>query len=124
MSCWEKQVVLRMPAKTVGIWFPWDWERFEEEFGERFTWMPGSFAPALCSKEKGYFIDYILEDEEPADFTDGEFDPVARKLTAAEKKLYLPVFQKMFPQFSLREMEDVHYCAFVWYNGTDAPYCY
>ena len=64
------------------------------------------------------------EEEEPIDYTDNEFDPVARPLTAAEKALYLPVFQQMFRPFTLREMEDVHYCAYVWYNGTDAPYCY
>lgn len=124
MSCWTKQVVLRLPAKTVGIWFPWEWERFEEEYFELFHWEPGHFAPSLCSKENGYFIDYILEEEEPIDYTDNEFDPIARPLTAAEKALYLPVFQQFFRPFTLKEMEDVHYCAYVWYNGTDAPYCY
>ena len=124
MSCWEKQVVLRMPMKTVGIWFPWDWERFRDEYDGRFRWEPGHFAPALCTKERGCFLDYILEDKEPVDYTDHEFDPIARALTAEEKERYLPAFQTMFPQFSLREMDDVHYCAFVWYNGTDAPYCY
>ncbi len=124
MSCWEKQVVLRMPMKTVGIWFSWDWEQFRDEYDSRFRWEPGHFAPALCTKERGYFIDYILEDKEPIDYTDNEFDPIARALTAEEKERYLPVFQTMFPQFSLREMDDVHYCAYVWYNGADAPYCY
>lgn len=124
MSYWTKQVVLRLPVKTVGIWFPWEWEKFEEEYFDRFRWKPGHIQPTLCSKEKGYFIDYVLEEEEPVNYTDNEFDPVARPLTEAEKKLYLPAFQEMFPAFTLREMEDVHYCAYVWYNGTDAPYCY
>ena len=124
MSCWRKQVVLRMPAKTVGIWFAWEWERFKEEYFEQFTWDEGDISPALCTKERGYFLDYILADEAPIDYTDGEFDPVARPLSAEEKTLYLPCFQKMFPQFSLREMEDVHLCAYVWYDGCDAPYCY
>ena len=124
MSCWRKQTVLRMPAKTVGIWFPWDWERFEEEYDEIFRWDPGYFAPSLCSSEGGHFIDYILEDVAPIDYTDVEFDPITRPLSANEKKLYLPTFQRMFPQFSMREMDDVHYCAYAWYDGGDAPYCY
>ena len=124
MSCWRKQVVLRLPMKTVGIWFEWQWDRFESEYYERMSWDPGCFAPSLCSKEGGYFLDYCLEDEAPIDYTDGEFERVARPLTAEEKKRYLPVFRKMFPQFGMREMEDVHYCAYVWYDGADAPYCY
>ena len=123
MSCWRKMVVLRMPAKTVGIWFSWDWERFEEEYYDRLHWDPGCFAPALCSHERGYFLDYILEDEAPIDYTDVEFPPQARPLTTAEKEKYLPVFREMFPQFGMREMENVHYCAYVWYDGGDAG-CY
>lgn len=54
MSCWEKQVVLRMPMKTFGIWFPWEWEQFRDEYDKCFKWEPNHFAPALCTKKQGY----------------------------------------------------------------------
>ena len=118
MSCWRKQIVLRLPAKTIGIWLWSDWERFEEEYKEHLDFYPGCFS-TRTSREEGSFLDYILEDEAPVDYTDADFRNFARELTEQEKEQYLPLFRRLFPQFSMREMADVHYCAYVWYDGTD-----
>lgn len=124
MSCWRKQAVLRVPAKTFGIWHSEAWYSFREAFEDQFRWEPGHFAPAQCTHSGGYFLDYFLEDEAPVDYTDGEFEARSRELTPEEAQRYLPAFRELFPQFGLREMADVRYCAYVWYDGADAPYCY
>lgn len=125
MSCWRKHVVLRIPAKTFGIWLEAQWERFEKELDDQleegFTWRPGSFAPALCDWDKGFFLDYMLEDTAPMD---SEFESIARPLTREEAEQYLPAFREVFPQFSMREMADVHYCAYVWYDENLAQSLY
>jgi len=41
-----------------------------------------------------------------------------------EKIKYLPLFQALFPDFTLAKMDDVHYCRYEWYDGSDAPYYY
>ncbi len=124
MSCWRKQTVLRLPAKTLGIWFEWQWEQFTEEYEELFSWDEGWFAPSLCSSEYGHFLDYVLEDTFPVDHTDSDYPYLVRKLSRQERQKYLPVFQQLFPQFGKKEMKTVHYCSYVWYDGTDAPPLY
>lgn len=122
MSCWRTQVVLRMPVKTIGICTEEQWERFEAQRDSEMNWSPGCFAPALTTKRCGRFLDYYLEDTYPV-LPDAR-PTVARPLTIHEKEQYLPVFQPMFPGFTLKQMDSVHYCAFTWYDGTDAPFCY
>lgn len=41
-----------------------------------------------------------------------------------EKVRYLPLYQKLFPDFTLERMDDVHYCYYEWYDGAEAPYMY
>ena len=74
----------------------------------------------------GPFLDYELEHIEPLQEEDRTFhmDDVARPLTAEEKKKYLPVYRKLFPDFSLEDMEHVHYCRYEWYNGAEPHYWY
>ena len=86
------------------------------------SWDPGRFAPSLCSSENSPMLDYILSDRAPV-FGDGT-SMYARPLYEEEKQKYLPVFQEMFPGFTMEQMESVHYCAYTWYDGTEAPYCY
>lgn len=122
MSCWRTQIVLRMPVKTIGIRTEEQWERFEALRDSEMNWNPGCFAPALTTKRHGRFLDCFLEDTYPV--LPDDRPTVARPLTTREKERYLPAFQAMFPGFTMKQMDSVHYCAFTWYDGTDAPFCY
>ena len=123
MSCWREQKVLRMPAKTVGIHTDEEWYQFERDYEDVMSWYPGYFAPSLCTSKYGRFIDYFLEDQ-PEVLCDDGSKTYARPLTPKEKEEYLPVFQNMFPGFTMDQMDEVHYCEYTWYDGSDAPYCY
>ena len=83
---------------------------------------PGSFAPALCSYANGPMIDYILVDSAPVE--GGGLKLYARLLSASEQDEYFPIFAKQFPGFTLKQMKEVHYCEYKWYDATEAPYCY
>ncbi len=122
MSCWREQTVLRLPAKAIGIQTMEEWYRFEREYEDRMDWEEGGFAPSLCTYKRGPFLDYILKDRAPVQRYGCDYD--ARPLTPAEQKKYLPIFQRMFPGFTQEQMRDVHYCEYIWYDGTEAPYCY
>ena len=124
MSCWRKQIVLRVPCKTCGISTYEELCAFENEHDEVLTWEPGTISTSLSCSDKGLFFDYIIRDQPvQIDPADREEDTV-RPLTLMEMKRYLPRFQKLFPNFSLREMYEVHYCSYIWYDGTEAPYLY
>ncbi len=41
-----------------------------------------------------------------------------------EWEQYLPLYRKLFPDFTLHRIDDVHYCHYEWYDGADAPYLY
>ncbi len=122
MSCWVEQHVLRLPAKAIGIQCEDDWIRFTEEKKDMLRYEEGHFAPALCSSSAGHFLDYILYDRELRQRQDKE--TLARKLTKAEIQKYLPLYQELVPDFTEHTMQDVHYCEYAWYDGTDAPDCY
>ncbi|MCR5795240.1 MAG: hypothetical protein K6G61_07885 [Solobacterium sp.] len=74
----------------------------------------------------GPFLDYYLEQIEPLRPEDNTYhmSDIARPLTAAEKKKYLPLYRKVFPDFTLEDMEHVHYCRYEWYNGAEPDYRY
>ena len=48
----------------------------------------------------------------------------ARPLTQAEREKYFPLYQRLFPDFTLENMNDVHYCSYEWYDGSEAAYLY
>ena len=56
MSSWRHQIVLRMPATTVGINTKEEWKAFYSKIIKETDWGPGSFAPALCSYANGPMI--------------------------------------------------------------------
>ena len=122
MSCWRQQRVLRMPATTIGIHTEEEWKEYYSKLIKETDWEPGSFAPALCSYKNGPMIDYILSDTAPVE--GGGYKSSARLLWGQEMEEYYPVFQEAFPGFTLEQMEDVHYCEYKWYDGTEAPDCY
>ncbi len=123
MSCWRTQIVLRLPGAALGIRSMEEWETFERRYRRKLSWEEGHFAPALCTYEQGPFLDYILSDRAPVATSYGcVYD--ARPLTPTEKKRYMPVYKKLFPDFTWEQMDQVHYCECTWYDGTEAPYCY
>ena len=122
MSSWREQRVLRMPATTIGIHTKEAWNAFYARLIKETDWGPGSFAPALCSYENGPMIDYILADYAPVEGRG--YKMKSRILWYEEEEEYLPVFQKAFPGFTLDQMDEVHYCEYIWYDATEAPYCY
>ena len=82
--------------------------------------------PDVVQSMPGPFLDYCLEEIiplPPEEFTDHDMD-VARPLTQEEKGKYLPLFQKLFPDFTPERMDDVHYCRYEWYDGSEAGYFY
>lgn len=74
----------------------------------------------------GPFLDYCLEEIiplQPEDNTHGEGN-TALELEEYEKEEYLPIFQELFPDFTLKDMDAVRWCRYEWYDGSNAPYYY
>ena len=74
----------------------------------------------------GPFLDYYLRDVyplRPEDCAFGE-DNGVYCLDEDEMKEYLPLYQGLFPRFSLKDMEAVRRCEYEYYDGGDAPYLY
>lgn len=74
----------------------------------------------------GPFLDYYLRDDYllmPDDNRFGEENYI-RCLDEDEMKNYLPIYQSLFPHFTLKDMENVRECVFEYYDGSDAPYLY
>lgn len=74
----------------------------------------------------GPFLDYFIEHIEPLHSEDRAYhmDDIARPLSQREKKKYLPLYQELFPDFTIEDMEYVHYCRYEWYNGAEPAYKY
>ena len=45
-------------------------------------------------------------------------------LDESEMEEYLPVYQALFPDFTVKDMEAVRKCEYEWYDGTNSPYIY
>ena len=120
--------------------FDWEPGCFAQALCESFReWFPGQYdyaddpnrelaAPDPIHPESaaGPFLDYYLKETEllkPKEIHYHENDYV-RTLSQEEKKQYLPLYQELFPDFTLSKMEKVHYCEYEWYDGTEAPYYY
>ena len=122
MSSWRYQKVLRLPGEAFGVNTKEDWNEFQEKHRDELSWNERSFAPALCSFKNGYFIDYIISDEAPIEWEG--YNVNSYHLSEFEKEKYLPVFRKLFPDFTIEQMDDVHLCEYSWYDGVEAPDCY
>ena len=134
MSCQRERHVWRVPLEVCGIknyreddWYDtwvngryddeddgeephprtlFDWDEFQEEHEELFTWDAGGFSPSLSS---GDYIDYVILDRA----VHGGFDRY--------KYADASVFLKILPDLDL---DAVHYCSYEWYDGGNAPDMY
>ena len=126
MSSMEKQEVWRVPLRYCGIadnrygasrgavgdeYDPdcvLDFVELQEEYAELFGYDVGKFKPSACA---GSYLDFLLYQE--YEYT---WD-ASRQYVSTPKS----VFEKILPDIDL---DDVHYCDYEWYNGTDAPEVY
>ena len=126
MSCWHLTVALRIPASALGFKYLRDdfcWE--EGCFGEsmcddypgglgwgtlEFTdpeWQLDQRDPKHPEIVPGPFLDYYLRDDYPLlpEYNSYGANDEIRILDEDEKEKYLPEYQALFPQFTLKDME-------------------
>ena len=101
-------------------------------------WLPGgrgcepwdrldmNLYPEIVQSVPGPFLDYCLNETAPLPSEENTFhaNDCARPLDEDEKARYLPLYQSLFPDFTLKNMSDVHYCHYEWYDGSEAGYFY
>lgn len=130
MSTYVREKVLRIPFEklfkicSISDWFTSDdlddmsWF-LEKKFPNEFEYATvGKFQ---ISPTEDVFIDFVLEYE--WDSFCGDFGKV-RDLYNIEKENFLPVFQRLNPDFTLENMDNVKVVEFCWYNGCEAPNYY
>ena len=119
---WEPGYFAESLSDQYPEYFPGATEYYSRDPGRRLD-LKDPLHPEMAS---GPFLDYYLDQIEPLpddQITYGEND-IARELTEEEKEEYLEIFLDLFPDFTAERMNDVHYCEYEWYNGSDAPYMY
>ena len=82
--------------------------------------------PACPEIVPGPFLDYYLDEIiplSPEDNSYGENNAVY-PLDESEMEEYLPLYQRLFPHFTKKNMEAVRWCEYEWYDGTNALYLY
>lgn len=130
MSTYVREKVLRIPFEklfkicSISDWFTSDdlddmsW-LLEKKFPNEFEYATvGKFQISPAEDE---FIDFVLEYE--WDSFCGDFGKV-RDLYNIEKENFLPVFQRLNPDFTLENMDNVKVVEFCWYNSCEAPNYY
>lgn len=130
MSTYVREKVLRIPFEklfkicSISDWFTSDdlddrsW-LLEKKFPNEFEYATvGKFQTSPTEDE---FIDFVLEYEWGSCCE--EFGKV-RDLYDIEKANFLPVFQRLNPDFTLENMANVKVVEFCWYNGCEAPNYY
>ncbi len=119
-GCFAPAVCMGYDPEAYGKWLP---EGRSEEPRDR---LDMNLYPAVVPSVPGPFLDYCLEEIAPLPPEESTYhrEDCARPLSGAEKRRYLPAFRRLFPGFTLARMQDVHYCRYEWYDGSDAPYLY
>ena len=130
MSTYVREKVLRIPfEKLFKICSISD--QFTSDDLDDMSWLlekkfPNEFEYATVGKfqispAEDEFIDFVLEYE--WDSFCGDFGKV-RDLYNIEKENFLPVFQRLNPDFTLENMDNVKVVEFCWYNCCEAPNYY
>ena len=141
MSTYVREKVLRIPFEklfkicSISDWFTSDdlddmsW-LLEKKFPNEFEYATvGKFQISPTEDE---FIDFVLEYEWDSccEVLEYEWDSCCedfgkvRDLYNIEKENFLPVFQRLNPDFTLENMDNVKVVEFCWYNGCEAPNYY
>ncbi|MER2143905.1 MAG: hypothetical protein ABS888_08900 [Eubacteriales bacterium] len=120
MSCYRKQIVLRIPADRVGIHDREAFERFELDHPGVLDYEVGHLSYSLASTDDRRFFDYWLYDEVMPYLCALDSYQRSRSLTSREKDRYREVFRTL--SLSV-DMDDVRRCEYVWYDGIEAPAC-
>lgn len=121
MSCYRKQIVLRIPADRVGIYDRESFDRFETDHPGLLDFEVGHLSYSLASTDDRRFFDYWLYDADVPELCALDSYRKSRRLTPREKEKYREVFQTLSPEV---DMDDVRRCEYVWYDGIEAPDCY
>lgn len=97
-----------------------------EEGNDRRQKLDLNLYPDLVKSVPGPFLDYYLDEIMPLPLEENTYheNDCVRPLTNEEKVKYLPLYRKLFPDFTMDRMGDVHYCHYEWYDGAEAPYMY
>ena len=120
MSCIRKQIVFRIPAEAVGIRTEAAYERFERTHPGVLDFRVRHLSYSLGNFGGRRYFDYVLYDSPMPNGSALDSYWRARPMAPWEKRRYLPVFQRLSPTV---DMDQVCYCEYVWYDGTDAPEC-
>lgn len=121
MSCYRKQIVLRIPADRVGIHDLETFDRFELDHPGVLDYEVGHMSYSLACTDDKRFFDYWLLDEDMPQLCALDSYQKSRRLTPREKEKYRAAFQTLSPDV---DMDDVRRCEYVWYDGIEAPDCY
>ena len=139
MSCWHLTVALRIPASALGFKYLREWKEFLQKHEDDFCWEEGCFCESMCDDYPGglgwgtleftdpeWHLDYYLRDDYPLlpEYNSYGANDEIRILDEDEKEKYLPEYQALFPQFTLKDMDAVRRCSFEWYDGSGASYFY
>lgn len=120
--------------------FGWEPGEFGESLSDDFPstrwWREADFSapdwrldqrnPACPEIVPGPFLDYCLDEIIPLHPEDNSYgrNDVVRPLDDGEKEEYLPLYQELFPHFTLEDMANVRWCRYEWYDGSEAAYLY
>ncbi len=120
MSCIRKQIVYRIPAEAVGIRTEAAYERFDQKHPGVLDFRVRHLSYSLGNSNGRRYFDYVLYDSPVPNGSALDSYWKARPMAAWEKRRYLPIFQRLSPAV---DMDQVRYCEYIWYDGTDAPEC-
>ena len=121
MSCTCRQVVLRIPASAIGIHTEEAYNSFEKDHPRLLKWREGHFTTSASNCGEKRYFDYVLLDSALPQASALDHYTKSRPLTDREKGKYQRLFRRLSPYVN---MDDVHYCDYVWYDGIEAPDCY
>ncbi len=154
MSCWRRTTVLRVPAAMLGFQYRRQWDEFLKKHEYEFDWEPGYFNESLsdcypttirwsadfynpnwhlsqrCPEHPeivpGPFLDYCLDEIMPLYPWQNTYgiNNAAFPLNRSEMQDFHHVYQGLFPDFTMKDMQAVRRCEYEWYDGSNAPYLY
>ena len=105
--------------------YPWSLRWREAEYKNP-DWHLDQRNPKYPEVVPGPFLDYYLNEIIPLPPERNSYgeNNKALPLDEAELDQYLPLFRRLFPHFTRKEMEAVRWCEYEWYDGSNPLYLY